>query len=241
MNDNQPGQLIVPHSDDPKPPVGGAPEPDRPVEEPESPPAPAAAPGPDTQATHAATPGAVAPVAPNGVSPQWQYHTDTTVDPQQRLSAPTKEIKWTATEFIEHQKSAGWYVAVVFCGLVLAILAYIIGGRDKISAGVVMALIIGFCLFAARRPGTQEYNISKRGIQVGTKAYSLHDFKTFSVSEEGTAVSIIFMPLKRFMPPLTIHVAPEVEDQVVDFLSLVLPFERIKTSVTDGFLRRIRF
>jgi hypothetical protein len=49
------------------------------------------------------------------------------------------------------------------------------------------------------------------------------------------------MPLKRFMPPLTVYLAPEMEEQIVDFLAQLLPFERHRQDAVDGLLKRIRF
>ncbi len=55
--------------------------------------------------------------------------------------------------------------------------------------------------------------MNRSGLQIGVKSYGFQDFKTFSIAEEGAIVSIVFMPLKRFMPPLTIYVAPDMEDK----------------------------
>jgi hypothetical protein len=70
--------------------------------------------------------------------------------------------------------------------------------------------------------------------------YMYQDFKTFSVSQEGGAISVIFMPLKRFMPPLTMYVSPDVGDNVVTFLSAFLPFEHHQPDMVETLMRRIR-
>ncbi len=71
--------------------------------------------------------------------------------------------------------------------------------------------------------------------------YALQGFKSFSITEDGAIASIIFMPLKRFMPALTIYMAPDVEDKVVNYLSDVLPMERHRQDAVDSLLKRIRF
>jgi hypothetical protein len=169
---------------------------------------------------------------------QWQFRQeDTAPAASQPLS---EEIRWTASEFIAHEKSAGWYGLLALAGLAAASLDYLIT-RDLFSTAVILFAAVAFGVFAGRQPRTQEYGLSRQGIQVGLKSYNFQDFKTFSVAEEGAIASIIFMPLKRFMPPLTLYVAPDMEDQVVDYLSAFLPFEQHKADAVDSLLRRIRF
>lgn len=124
--------------------------------------------------------------------------------------------------------------------MVVAALAYLIS-HDKITTGVILLVMLGFGIAAARRPRTQQYRLSPGGLQIGGRAYSFHEFRTFSVTEDGSIVSIVFTPLKRFMPALTIYVAPDIEEQVVGFLSAFLPFERHKADAVDSLMRRIRF
>lgn len=228
-NTQQPGQVIVPHdAGEPKPPGDGAPQPER---QPEPEPAPTPAPAPEPAAPAGWQPEA----APAG---QWQFREEESASPP---SQPlTDEIRWTASEFIAHEKGVGWYGLLALAGLAAAALDYLIT-RDLFSTAVILFAAAAFGVFAARKPRTQEYGLSRQGIQVGLKSYDFQDFKTFSVTEEGAIASIIFMPLKRFMPPLTLYVAPDMEDQVVDYLSAFLPFEQHKADAVDSLLRRIRF
>jgi hypothetical protein len=161
---------------------------------------------------------------------------------QASMSQPSLDgvITWTASEFISNEKGTGWY-AILFAGsAALAALVYFIT-KDKISTGVVVLAALAFANFAGHKPRTQQYGVSRDGIQIGTKVYGFQDFKAFSIIEEGAIASIVFMPLKRFMPPLTVYVAPEMEDQVVDYLGAFLPFEQRRADAIDSLMRRIRF
>ena len=171
-------------------------------------------------------------------TPSWGYNTE---KPTGSTPPPmNEELSWTAAEFVEHQKTTTWYMALGLVGVVITVVAYLIS-RDKITTGVVVFAIITFGLYAARKPRTQEYHLNAGGILAGNRAYALQDFKTFSITQEGATVSIVFMPLKRFMPPLTIYVAPDMEERVVAFLSSFMPFERHKPDAVDALMRRIRF
>jgi hypothetical protein len=235
MNDNQPGQLITPQGpEQPKPPMPGIPEPDRPTEVTEPAPAPAPSPEPIV-----AAPAAFVPEQPNEPIPapdaNWQF----SAAPEQQQPID-EDLQWMAAEFIEHEKSPGWYVTLALVGIVIAAVAYLVT-RDKITAGIIVAVMIGFGAFASRRPQTQQYRMNLHGILVGNKIYSFHDFKTFSVTEDNAIVSIVFMPLKRFMPPLTVYVAPDMEERVVNFLGNFMPFERHKADAVESLMRRIHF
>jgi hypothetical protein len=61
------------------------------------------------------------------------------------------------------------------------------------------------------------------------------------MSDEGDIVSIVFMPLKRFSPPLTIYLTSGMADQVVDLLASILPIEQHKQDAFESLLKRIRF
>jgi hypothetical protein len=222
MNDTQPGQVVTPHSSSeepqlPQPLPNGQPAPDRPEAVPEPTPAPSPAAGPDAMS--------VSVPQANGFTPS---------DPA------LNDVTWTAAEFIEHEKSANWYGALAAVGVIIAALVYFLT-KDKISTAVVVVVLIGFGFYAARKPQTQEYRLSVGGIQIGSKVYNFHDFKAFSVVEDGAVISVILSPLRRFMPPLTIYVAPQVEEQVIDFLSAFMPFEQHRADAVDSLMRKIRF
>ena len=239
----QPGQVISPRSsEEPQAPTPGAPEPDRAPEPAEDEPAPAPAPPSEPVANVAETTALEPPAA--APEPQteagWAYRPDQDAAPasvQPELAGP---LTWTAAEFIEHEKGMQWYGFLALGGVVAAALDYWIT-RDLFSTGVILFAVAAFGAYAARKPREQQYGVDERGVLVGNKVYQHHDFKTFSVVNEGKAVSIVFMPLKRFMPPLTIYVTPEIEATVVNFLSTFLPFEQHRADAVDNFMRRIRF
>jgi hypothetical protein len=254
----QPGQVIIPHSADepttqpipPAQPNPGSPDPGRanePGEEPLPPPAPGtrpetAATAPDTfRPMTAAEPVAQAPTSPNVATPEadspWQF-TQPAASPDAYTSLD--EVTWESPEFVEHSKGARWYGAVVAAGVVAAALDYILT-KDWFSTGAITFATVALAAYGARKPREQQYALTRQGLQIGNRLYSLQDFKNFSIAEEGETISVMFMPLKRFMPALTIHVAPEIEERVVGFLAAVLPFEEHPGDVVEGLMRRIRF
>jgi len=235
MDTQQPGQVITPQGDD-----AGAPEPQRPVENPTAAPAPApvSEPEPTVPAPTAtvATDPQPAPAAETPASPDksWQFHEEGPAP------APIGNLSWTAAEFIEHPKGAGWYGLLAIGGIAAAALVFWLT-RDIFSLVIILFATLALGVFAARKPREQQYSLSHQGVQIGTKTYGFQEFRTFSVADEGSVASVVLMPLKRFMPPLTLYVSPDMSDQVIDYLVAILPFEQRKADAVDGLLRRIKF
>ncbi len=149
-------------------------------------------------------------------------------------------ISWSAAEFVEHKKSINWYLGLIFFGLILAALIFFTT-KDKVSTGVVIVVVIVMAFFAARKPRTVGYILDSDGITVGTKFYSYDTFKSYSVIDEGAASSIYLLPLKRFMPALTIYFEPKDEKKIIDMLADRLPFEKRQVDVVENLMHRIRF
>jgi hypothetical protein len=150
-------------------------------------------------------------------------------------------IEWTASEYLANPKNSGWYGLLAAGSISLAVIVWFMTGGDIASTVVIciVALVVG--VFAARQPQTLTYRIDNRGLTIGEKFYPYEGFKSFSVANEHPIGYISLMPLKRFMPPLTIHYVPDDEDRISEVLSAYLPYEEHKPDMVDNFTRRLRF
>ncbi|HVX24559.1 MAG TPA: hypothetical protein VG992_04445 [Candidatus Saccharimonadales bacterium] len=155
-------------------------------------------------------------------------------------SENTETISWTASEFVAHQKSAGWYSLLFVAALVLAALAFLLT-KDYITPVIVMFVAIIFGLAAARQPRELPYQLDGHGLTIGQRFYSYTSFRSFAVVAEGAFSSITFMPLKRFAPLTSIYFAPEDEEKIVKLLADRLPMTEHHLDAVDRMLRRIRF
>jgi hypothetical protein len=235
--DTQPGQVFTPHEEgsnlgQQQQPVPYIPQ--RPLQQ--TPQMQAAAPMPEPVA-NTGLPGMVPSMDAQTVD--WQYAQESGMDDPSVQSLP-EDVIWTAAEFVEHNKGIGWYGVLALVALVLAVGYYFVT-KDYFFTGVIIFTALVFGVYAARKPRSQQYHLSPDGVGVGEKMYGYQNFKNFSIAEDGTIASVVFMPLARFAPPLTIYVSQEVEERVLGYLSLFLPFEQHHTDAIDGLLRRIRF
>lgn len=155
-------------------------------------------------------------------------------------AAAEGSISWTASEFVAHEKSSGWYLGLTAIAAVVACFVFLIT-RDIISTVVVLVGAAAFGILGSRKPRQQQYILDVGGLTIGQKRYDFGQFRSFSVVPEGAFSSIVFMPLKRFAQLTTIYYAPEDEDKIVDIISQSLPFEERPADAVDSLMKRVRF
>lgn len=228
MEEPQPGQTVAPQSDHTAAPELVVSQPDQPDK-------------PDTDHTSEKS---STPAEPAG---QWKFTAeDAGADVESpnaahREAVSSEPVTWTASEFVAHQKSPGWYGALAVGTVILAGLVFLITRGDFISTGVVVFAAVIFGIFAARQPRTLEYRLDGGGLSIGGKFYAYDVFKSFSVVDEGAFSGILLYPLKRFMPLLTILYAPDDEHKIVDLLADRLPMENRTYDAVDRLMHKIRF
>jgi hypothetical protein len=149
-------------------------------------------------------------------------------------------ISWTASEFISHDKSSGWYGTLALVAAIIAAFVYLTT-KDMISTTVVIIAALAFAAVAGRKPRQLQYRLDINGITIGNKHLSYSTFKSFSMVSEGAYPSIVFRPLKRFAPLTTIYYAPADQGKIISLISEHLPLEEHKPDAVDNMMRRIRF
>lgn len=149
-------------------------------------------------------------------------------------------VQWSASEYIANPKNSAWFMGLMGASILVAVVTYFVTS-DFISAGVVILLGIIVGVFAARQPHVLNYRLDQHGISMGSRLYPYEGFKSFSVITEGPFNHISLLSLRRFMPPLSVHYAPDDEDMIVETLAEFLPYEEHKRDLVESFSRRVRF
>ena len=172
-------------------------------------------------------------------SGSWQFTQDSQ-SPATQPVVPEEEVNWTASEFIAHEKSLNWYLVLAASVLFFTALVYLIT-RDKITAGIIIFAAIVFGVYAKRQPRTLSYHLESAGLRIDEKFYDFGQFRSFVVLHDGAISSVSFMPLKRFMPILTVYYELADEQKILQLISSRLPMENRGRDAIDRFLHRIRF
>lgn len=160
--------------------------------------------------------------------------------PEYRDAQPDEVISWTASEFIAHHKTSGWYALLLLAAVVAAFLVWFVT-KDLVSGLVVVFAGVILATYASRKPRQLNYQIDPSGLTIEQKHYSFSDFRSFSVMQDGAFASIVFAPLKRFGTLLTIYYDPQDEERIINALSGRLPHEERRPDPIDSMMRRIRF
>ena len=155
-------------------------------------------------------------------------------------SASVEGLSWTASEYVEHEKSAGWYIRFALVSILVIGLIYLFT-REIFSVVLLLVLAIAFGVFAARKPSVLQYKLDSRGITIGPKFYPINLFRSFAVVEEGAFHTITLLPMKRFMPAISLYYAPEDEPAILKTFSALLPQESRTQDPLDKFMHKIRF
>ncbi|MCA9348775.1 hypothetical protein KC878_01370 [Candidatus Saccharibacteria bacterium] len=156
------------------------------------------------------------------------------------MSDNQQGIRWTASEFVEHQKTFMWYVGCVLFGAAIACGAYLLTGDliTPVSIGMVAVIL---AIYAGVKPKEEEYSIDANGIQIGKNSYAYTAFRSFSVVVEGNIEALYLKPNKRFAVPVSLYFPPDQGDKIVDFIGNFVPYEKSELSGVDKLMSRLKF
>ncbi len=177
---------------------------------------------------------------PGGNSAPGQSNIPQSTAPQAPTTPTDSSVTWTASEYIHHDRGAGWYLLLLLGTIGLAAGVYFIT-KDYFATGTIAVLGIIVAIFAGRKPNQLTYELTGSGIKVGEKNYNYNLFKSFAVIRDGTLNSISLIPIKRFMPPVTAYFAAADEQKITNTLGNKLPYEERKPDSIDKLSRRLRF
>jgi hypothetical protein len=196
---------------------------------------------PETEQQNPSEPQSSDSTTDPGAEAGWQYKAGEEDRSNQAPGLqPVVAVNWQASEYIAHDKNAGWYVLVTLTSIAVSAVVYLIT-RDRVSPVVVLILGMLFAVFGARKPQVLDYSISNTGVHIGRRHYPYSMFRTFSILEEEAVRSILLMPLQRFNLPISIYYDPADETKIVDALGSYLPHEDRKAGPIDNFMRKIHF
>lgn len=170
----------------------------------------------------------------------WQYNQDSGTEADQNASVSIDPVSWTASEFIDHEKNSSWFMSLAVLTVVAVAVIYLVT-RDYVTSVVIIISAILFAVMAKRRPRTLKYQIDNVGVIINEKYFPYELFKSFTIMAEGAFSSIQLIPLKRFMPPISLYFPPESETQIVATLGSYLPHENRNNDLIDSLMRKIRF
>jgi hypothetical protein len=154
---------------------------------------------------------------------------------------PSKtNFSWTASEYIDHQRGASWYIMLIIGTAVLAALSYFLT-KEYFTVGIILVVGVTVGIYARQKPRQLKYELTESGLEIGGKPYAYGLFKSFSLVKDGTLNSVQLMPLKRLMPPISAYYDGADEETITDILGAHLPYEDRQLDRVDRLSRRLKF
>ncbi len=174
----------------------------------------------------------------------WSFHEEDSELADQPAIEPTEDrqpISWTASEYVAHEKGTGWYVGLAIVTAMVCGAVWLISSGDVFSVGVIVIVAILFGVLAGKHPRELPFCLDDQGLSIANKLYPYSIFKSFAVHDDGALSSINLMPLKRFMPDLSIYLPPDQKTKILDALSEHLPHDQRAEHIVDRLMKRARF
>ncbi len=148
-------------------------------------------------------------------------------------------LRWQGSEYLQHDRGAGWYVAMVF--VVIALIALAVFVLKSITFAILVPIMaVALLIYVNRPPGILNYALSHKGLHINDKLYPFSQFKSFGVVRHNEVNSVVLVPRKRFQIGQTLYFPTEIGEQLVDMLASRLPMKDTKLDAIDKLLARLR-
>jgi hypothetical protein len=175
--------------------------------------------------------------------------TDPLPDDAVKISEPKEEeikttagdvdaIHWTASEAVEHQRGALWYVVVSL--VTAAIIGVTVWFKMWTTAGLALVVYVAILVIARRPTRTVNYTLTKAGLYIEDQLHPFAEFRAFGVRQEGPLWSIVLIPAKRFGLATTMYITEDQGESIVDAFGAVLPMENVKSDAVDKLTQRLK-
>ncbi len=156
--------------------------------------------------------------------------------------APLEQnIRWQASEFIYHEKTADWFWVVGILSIALIIVSILM-------KNFLFSIIIGISgfsvlMYGVKKPNKINFSISARGIQVGEKLYLFENLNFFWVDYNPPYKSHLILESKKLlMPHLLIPLAEDIAPEMIR--EALLPFikeKKIEEPLSETISKFLKF
>lgn len=148
-------------------------------------------------------------------------------------------IQWQSTEYIQHARTATWFIVLAVVSLILIAIAVFL--MQSVSFAILVPVMAAaLVIYVQRPPALIDYIVSRKGIHVNDRLYPYDAFRSFGVLSHDGIHAIVMTPRKRFQLSQTMYFPEEVGEDLVDMLAARLPMSEVRQDAIDRFLARLR-
>jgi hypothetical protein len=152
-------------------------------------------------------------------------------------------IKWTASEAIDHERGALWYVVAVALVIAAIVLSFWLQGVSfsSISSTILIVVIFVALLTVSHRPAREfDYTLTDEGLTIENQLRPFSDFRAFGVRQDGALWQLTLIPIKRFGLSVEMFIHDDQGEEIVDALGARLPMEDIKPNLLDKVVHKLK-
>lgn len=164
---------------------------------------------------------------------------ETNTDQASPSDDDTALLRWQATEYLHHDRSALWYT-VLSCVVVLFIILAIFVFHSVTFAILIPVMLVALVVYVRRPPSILNYILSRKGLHVNDRLYTYDQFKAFGVVTHDGTHSVVLLPRKRFQVSQTVYFPEEVGESLVDMIAARLPMQEVHLDPIDRLLKKLR-
>lgn len=151
-----------------------------------------------------------------------------------------ESISWQASEYVHQEKGGVWFMVLWAAAFALLLFDYFVV-KSWTFAVLIVVMAVSVITIARRPPRLINYVLTPYGFRIDEKQFNFHDFRAFGVVQEGAFYSVRLIPVKRFMPMVSIFFPPEHGEKIVDAFGSALPMENIQRDSIDKLAEKFRF
>ena len=156
-------------------------------------------------------------------------------------SLDNKAINWEMDEYLNHRRGASWYLGLVVVSLTLSLLSYLVTGGEIIAPVAILLLAVCAAIFSLKKPSRHKYTLSSLGLKIGSRLYNYASFKNFSLIEENGVTALYLVVSQRFIPPLTIYLPADKDQDIIQALSRYIVYVPRSLQWPDRLMQHLRF
>lgn len=147
-------------------------------------------------------------------------------------------VQWQAPEYLVTKKAIGWYAAFGVAVILMMALAILVI-KSWTFALLIPVMAAALVIYVNRPPHSSTYVVSDKGIYINEKLHPMSEFKSFGVLQESSLPAIVFTPIRRFRPALTVYFPSEAGEAIVDRLGPHLPMEAVRLDAFDKIIKAL--
>lgn len=148
-------------------------------------------------------------------------------------------LRWQATEYIQHDRTKGWYIGFGIVILVLMALAIFLI-KSITFAVLIPVMAAALFVYTRRQPAILDYTLTKKGLYINDKVYPYSNFKSFSIVSHAGHNTAQLAPRKRFQLGQSVYFPDEVGESLVDMLAARLPMQQARPDLYDRIISKLK-